>query len=84
MPEVTVDNPTVAVDLSPKESFTVPSNTTMKVTIMSDPNTTAKTRINGADVLVGQSGNSAAVKTVLVSGDTVETNGTARIRGFEL
>jgi L-ascorbate metabolism protein UlaG (beta-lactamase superfamily) len=85
MPDVTVSNPTVQIDLSEGASTTVPSGERWKVSLMGVPGGSGL-QINGASVTVANSTDSTAhIRTDLFGGDEVRAVGFhIRIRGYRV
>jgi hypothetical protein len=85
MPDVTVSNPTVQIDLSEGASTTVPSGERWKVSLMGVPGGSA-VQINGASVTIASSRDTTAhIRTDLFGGDEVSAiSFDIRIRGYRV
>jgi len=85
MPDVTVSNPTVNVDLAAGESFTVPTNKQLHVTVVSRPDQTTLKRTGGVVFLASSGKSEHIVEIDLFGGDTLLSNDdVTRIRGYEV
>jgi hypothetical protein len=85
MPDVTIDNPTVQIDLNLGESTTVPTGERFRVTIMTDAGG-GRTLLNGEQILDSGSGSRrSAIEIDLFGGDTIAVStGRLRIRGYRV
>jgi len=85
MPDVTVDNPTVQIDLKGGSKTSVPSGERWKVTVANNANNGA-TKVNGTKILSGGSGiGTAAIRIDLFGGDTInDAGGGTVIRGYRV
>jgi len=85
MPDVTVDNPKVQIDLEQGESTTVPSGQRFHVTLITDEDS-GELSLNGNFILDGTSGDKKSTLEVdLFGGDTItsETD-ISNIRGYRV
>jgi len=85
MPNVTVDNPKVQIDLETGESTTVPTGQRFKVSLMAMPGF-SEVALNGKPIAAGNGQDTTAhVRTDLFGGDTILAEGNhVRIRGYRV
>jgi len=86
MPDVTISNPTVQIDLSAGSSTTVPSGVQWRVTLATD-GLDGQAKLNGEKILYADAGGSrrSAIEIDLFGGDTIKAdNRQLRIRGYRV
>jgi len=85
MPDVTITNPPVQIDLAAGSTTTVPSGEQWRVTLVTKP-TDGRVTVNGEDILIAdRGGKRSAIEIDLFGGDTVSTVfQAARIRGYRV
>jgi len=85
MPDVTVNNPKVQIDLANGETTTVPNGARFHVRLIAKPGD-VQVRLNGEIVIENDNvGDVVTLETDLFEGDTVKTgNGITFLRGYRV
>jgi len=84
MPDVTIDNPPVQIDLGSNTTTTVPNGEKWRVKLIAKKDG-CLIRLNGLNILKSNSSKRAVLETDLFGGDTIKTfDEGVRIRGYRV